>query len=183
MEGLAGLFTDSASSGKLANFSLTDFGTNLKKAKVSFGNVNLGIYKQGKRKLPKPIFHDQESEKELYNLVSQLKYKGHYYASLRNFKNSIIMNFTAEDFARGLYFSTFTFNNFQKELKFSFTLGTTKGKNCPFPNCQQPHFYQTVPIATSSFLAEKKTAKKRLDRDLEGVNDLFAYALRFIHEH
>src|SRR3954468_9390465 len=29
MEGLAGLFTDSASSGKLANFSLTDFGTNL----------------------------------------------------------------------------------------------------------------------------------------------------------
>jgi hypothetical protein len=82
--------------------------------------VALGIYKQGSRKLPAPLFHDPQKEREIYDLVSQLKYKGHYYASLRNFKNSLIMNFTAEDFARGLYFSTFTFNNSKTDLKFSF---------------------------------------------------------------
>ena len=120
MEGFASLFADSASSGKLANFSLTDFGIDLKKAKLSFGNVNLGIYKQGPRKFPRQILHDKQVEKELYQLVSQLKYKGHYYASLRNFKNSVIMNFTAEDFARGLYFYTFTFNNFREKMPFSF---------------------------------------------------------------
>ena len=49
-------------------------------------------------------------------------------------------------------------------------------------NCQQSHFYQTVPISTSSFLAEKRIAKKRLDRELEGVNDLFAAALQTIHQ-
>jgi predicted neuraminidase len=100
------LFTDSQSSGKLTNFTITDFGSQLKKARLSFGNVNLGIYKQGSRKKPAPLFHDQQSEQEIYQLVANLKSKSHYYASLRNFKNSIIMNFTAEDFARGLYFST-----------------------------------------------------------------------------
>jgi hypothetical protein len=99
------LFADSYSSGKLANFSITDFSP-LKKAQISFGQVNLGIYKQGSRRKIRPIFHDETAEKEIYQLVSQLKFKSHYYASLRNFKNSIIMNFTAEDFARGLYFST-----------------------------------------------------------------------------
>jgi len=73
---------------------------------LSFGNVALGIYKQGSRRVPAPLFHDEQAEKEVYQLAAQLKFKSHYYASLRNFKNSIIMNFTAEDFARGLYFST-----------------------------------------------------------------------------
>ncbi|CAI2161905.1 5556_t:CDS:2 [Funneliformis geosporum] len=90
------------SSGKLANFSLTDFGSSLKKARLSFGNVNLGIYKQGSRRKPAPLFHDPVKEKEIYQLVADLKFKSHYYASLRNFKNGIIMNFTAEDFARGI---------------------------------------------------------------------------------
>ena len=182
MEGFASLFADSASSGKLANFSLTDFGIDLKKAKLSFGNVNLGIYKQGPRKFPRQILHDKQVEKELYQLVSQLKYKGHYYASLRNFKNSVIMNFTAEDFARGLYFYTFTFNNFREKMPFSFAPWRPKSKECLISNCQQEHYYQIVSPEISSFLAEKKTAKKRLGRDLEGVNDLFASTLRFIHE-
>jgi hypothetical protein len=39
-----------------------------------------------------------------------------------------------------------------------------------------------VPIETTSFLAEKETAKKRLNRELEGVNDLFARAIRLIVE-
>ena len=182
IENFTDLFTDSASSGKLTNFSITDFGSEIKKASVSFGNVNLGIYKQGKRGLPNPICHDQEQEKELYNLVSQLKYKGHYYASLRNFKAGIIMNFTNEDFARGLYFSTFTFNNFQKEMKFSFTYGTEQGKGCPLADCQQSHYYQTVPIETSSFLAEKRIAKKRLGREIEGINDLFASCVQTIQK-
>jgi hypothetical protein len=92
------------------------------------------------------------------------------------------MNFTAEDFVRGLYFSTWTFNNFQKELKFSFATWTAKGKECVFDNCASQHYYQTVPVSTSSFLAEKKTAKKRLNRDLEGVNDLFLKAIQTIQK-
>jgi hypothetical protein len=182
MEGLTNLFADSASSGKLTNFTITDFGPQLKKAQVSFGNVSLGIYKQGSRKKPAPLFHDQEREKAIYQLVAQLKYKGHYYASLRNFKNSIIMNFTSEDFAAGLYFSTWTFNNLQKDLKFSFAPWTSKDKKCAFANCESQHYYQTVPISTSSFLAEKRIAKKRLNRELDGVNDLFAEALAAIHK-
>ncbi|CAI2199328.1 4619_t:CDS:2, partial [Funneliformis geosporum] len=132
------LFSDSQSSGKLTNFTITDFGSHLKKAQVSFGNVNLGIYKQGSRKKPAPLFHDEQSEKEIYDLVSQLKFKGHYYASLR--------------------------------------------ANCVFANCECQHYYQTVAPATSSFLAEKRIAKKRLARELEGVNDLFANAIATIQK-
>ena len=65
MESFASLFADSASSGKLANFSITDFGKQVKKAKVSFGNVNLGIYKQGSRRKKAAIFHDEKLEAEL----------------------------------------------------------------------------------------------------------------------
>jgi hypothetical protein len=105
MKGFADLFVSSQVSGKLANFTLTDFGSQIQKAKLSFGQVNLGIYKQGSRnKFSKPIFHKQEEG--FHEIISQLKYKGHYYASLRNFNSGIIMNFTHEDFARGLYFST-----------------------------------------------------------------------------
>ena len=182
IEHFANLFADSQTSGKLANFTITDFGSSLKKAQVSFGQVNLGIYKRGPRSKPTPIFHDKEKDQAIYHLFSQLRYKGHYYASLRNFKNSIIMNFTPEDFARGLYFSTWTFNNKQSKLKFSFTSWTSQGKKCVFDNCQSEHFYQTVPISTSSFLAEKRIAKKRLQRELEGVNDLFATAIATIQK-
>jgi len=45
----AGLFSDSASSGKLFNVSITDYASTLKKARVSVGNVPIGIYKQGPR--------------------------------------------------------------------------------------------------------------------------------------
>ena len=166
----------------MTNFTITDFGSHLKKAQVSFGNVNLGIYKQGSRKKPAPLFHDEQKEKAIYDLVSQLKFKGHYYASLRNFKNSIIMNFAAEDFVRGLYFSTWTFNNSRKDLKFSFASWTSQGRNCAFDNCDSQHYYQTVSPATSSFLAEKKTAKKRLNRNCEGVNDLFLKAIQTIQK-
>ncbi|CAI2187607.1 15351_t:CDS:2 [Funneliformis geosporum] len=96
------------------------------------------IYKQGSRKKPAPLFHDEQSEKEIYDLVSQLKFKGHYYASLR--------------------------------------------ANCVFANCECQHYYQTVAPATSSFLAEKRIAKKRLARELEGVNDLFANAIATIQK-
>nr|CAG8538892.1 1763_t:CDS:10 [Entrophospora candida] len=92
--------------------------------------LHKGIYKQGSRRVPAPLFHDETAEKEVYQLAAQLKFKSHYYASLRNFKNSIIMNFTAEDFAR----------------------------------------------------AEKRIAKKRLNRASEGVNDLFASAIANIQK-
>ncbi|WNE41218.1 MAG: hypothetical protein mread185_000675 [Mycoplasmataceae bacterium] len=176
------LFASSQTTGKLINFTLADFGSSIQKAKLSFGNVNLGIYKQGSRnRLGKPIFHNQAEG--FHELVAKLKYKGHYYASLRNFKDSIIMNFTHEDFARGLYFSTWTFNNFKTDLKFTFGYGSDKGvSKCPYQNCQQSHFYQTVPTNISSFLAEKKTAKKQLGRELDGVNDLFAKAIQLIQK-
>ncbi|CAG8725341.1 9673_t:CDS:1 [Racocetra persica] len=38
-----------------------------------------------------------------------------------------------------------------------------------------------VPTTTTSFLAEKRIAKKQLKRELEGVNDLFALAIQTIH--
>jgi hypothetical protein len=92
MEGFADLFASSQATGKLANFTLTDFGSQIHKAKLSFGQVNLGIYKQGSHnKLRQPVFHDQETGKEFHQLIAQLKYKGHYYASLRNFNSSIIL--------------------------------------------------------------------------------------------
>ncbi|MDR1670330.1 MAG: hypothetical protein LBR43_01205 [Spiroplasmataceae bacterium] len=182
MKGFADLFVSSQVSGKLANFTLTDFGSQIQKAKLSFGQVNLGIYKQGSRnKFSKPIFHKQEEG--FHEIISQLKYKGHYYASLRNFNSGIIMNFTHEDFARGLYFSTWTFNNFKQDLKFTFGYGSNHGANkCSYQDCQKSHFYQTVPTEISSFLAEKKTAKKQLGRELEGVNDLFAKAIQLIQK-
>ncbi|WNE40450.1 MAG: hypothetical protein GBAus27B_000517 [Mycoplasmataceae bacterium] len=181
MAGFADLFANSQTTGKLANFTLTDFfGANINKAKLSFGQVNLGIYKQGSRNnLSKPVFHNQAEG--FHEIISQLKYKGHYYASLRNFKDSIVMNFTHEDFARGLYFSTWTFNNFKQDLKFTFGYGSDHGANkCPYDNCQKSHAYQTVPIATSSFLAERRIAKKQLGRESKGVNDCFAEAIQFL---
>jgi len=120
MEGFANLFSDSASSGKLANFSITDFGSLVKKAQISFGNVPLGIYRRGSKPKRVPLFHDQEKDQALYQLVHELTFKGNYYASLRNFYNKCLMNFTLEDFQRGLYFLTLTFNNQQKEMRFSF---------------------------------------------------------------
>jgi hypothetical protein len=67
MEGFADLFASSQATGKLANFTLTDFGSQIHKAKLSFGQVNLGIYKQGSRnKLRQPVFHDQETGKEFH---------------------------------------------------------------------------------------------------------------------
>ncbi|KLL04466.1 MAG: hypothetical protein MRERV_14c063 [Mycoplasmataceae bacterium RV_VA103A] len=180
MEGLTDLFADSSSSGKLANFSLTDFGPQLKKAQLSFGNVPLGIYKRGPRKKPAPLFHDEQTEKEIYQLVANLKSKSHYYASSRNFKNGVIMNFTNEDFAYGLYFLTFTFNWKQKDLRFSFAPWRSD-KSCPIPNCQQPHIFQTIPTEITTFLAEKRIAKK-IGRELDGVNDLFATAIQNIHK-
>ena len=115
--------------------------------------------------------------------MANLKYKSHYYASLRNFKNVMVMNFTPDEFAQGLYFLTFTFNYQQKDLKFSFAPWTEKSKKCPFSNCDNQHFYQTVSRETTSFLAEKRIAKKRLNREIEGVNDLFATAIAIIQKN
>ncbi|MCE8167650.1 MAG: hypothetical protein I3275_03405 [Candidatus Moeniiplasma glomeromycotorum] len=182
IEYFTNLFADSQSSGKLANFSVTDFGPQIKKAKVSFGNVSLGIYKRGSRKKSAPIFHDPQAEKEIYQLVADLKFKGHYYASLRNFYGTVLMNFTPADFQKGLLFITFTFNWQQKALKFSFA-PWHQGKKCPIAHCQKSHFYQSVPIETASFLAERRIAKKRLGRESEGVNDLFALAIATIQKN
>jgi hypothetical protein len=181
MEGFTNLFADSASSGKLANFSITDFGSLVKKAQISFGNVPLGIYRQGSKPKRVPLFHDQEKDQALYQLVHELTFKGNYYASLRNFYNKCLMNFTQEDFERGLYFLTLTFNNQQKEMRFSFT-PWRQDQQCPVENCQQDHLFQAVPLETTSFLAEKKTAKKRLGRELDGVNDLFAIFIAAIQK-
>ncbi|CAJ0765225.1 12468_t:CDS:2, partial [Entrophospora sp. SA101] len=35
----------------------------IQKAKISFGQVPLGIYRKGPKKKRKPIFHDEEKEK------------------------------------------------------------------------------------------------------------------------
>ena len=120
LENFTNLFTDSASSGKLINFSITDFGEKIQKAKISFGQIPLGIYRKGTKKKRKPIFHDEEKEKELHQLVIDLTQKSSFYASLRNFQQKTLTNFTPEDFKQGLYFSTFTFNNYQKKMPFSF---------------------------------------------------------------
>jgi len=179
------LFANSAATGKLINFAITDFGEKIKKARISFGNVPLGIYRQGMKKKRAPIFHDEEKEKEIYQLVANLGQKGSFSASFRNFQQKITMNFAAEDFEKGLYFTTFTFNNFQTKMLFSFSPWIKKGKKCSLKNregspCDGKHWYRTVAPATSSFLAEKKAAKKRLGRELEGVNDLFAQSIRLI---
>src|SRR6266480_2384266 len=181
------LFADSTSSGKLTNFSLTDFGEQIKKAKLSFGNVPLGIYRQGPKKRKTPIFHDKETEKEIHQLFTNLGQKGSFYSSLRNFQQKILMNFTQKDFKKGLYLTTFTFNNYQNSLPFSFSPWTKKKGECFLVDskgspCDGKHFYQTISIATSSFLAEKKTAKKILGRELEGVNDLFAQSIQLIQK-
>lgn len=181
LEELTNLFTDSASSGKLINFSITDFGEKIQKAKISFGQVPLGIYRKGPKKRRKPIFHDEEKEKELHQLAANLTQKSRFYASLRNFQQKIFMNFTQEDFNQGLYFSTFTFNNYQKKMPFSFAPWRKKRK-CPVPDCNGKHFYRQVSHLISSFLAEKKIAKKRMGRNLEGANDLFNQAIHDIQK-
>ena len=75
------LFTDSASSGRLINFSITDFGAKIQQARISFGQVPLGIYRQGTKRRPRPIFHDEEKEKDLYQLAADLSQKSSFYAS------------------------------------------------------------------------------------------------------
>ncbi|CAG8603650.1 4251_t:CDS:2 [Paraglomus occultum] len=94
MTDLSDLWADSKSSGKLFNIVATDFGGEVKKAVVSI-------------------------EKKIYQLFSQLKNGGNFWASLRNFKEKICMNFTAADFARGLYFVTLTFNSQNAQLEFT----------------------------------------------------------------
>jgi hypothetical protein len=181
------LFANSIASGKLINFAITDFGEKIKKSRISFGNVPLGIYRQGTKKKRTPIFHDKEKEKEIHQLVANLAQRGNFSASFRNFQQKITMNFTAEDFAKGLYFTTFTFNNFQTKMPFSFSPWTKKATKCFLKDrkgkvCDGKHLYRTVSLSTSSFLAEKKAAKKRLGRELEGANDLFVAAIRTIVE-
>ncbi|CAJ0824757.1 6775_t:CDS:2 [Entrophospora sp. SA101] len=90
-------------SGKLINFSITDFGEKIQKAKISFGQVPLGIYRKGPKKKRKPIFHDEEKEKELHQLAINLTQKSSFYASLRNFQQKTSMNFTQADFDRAKY--------------------------------------------------------------------------------
>lgn len=181
LESLTNLFVDSASSSRLINFSITDFGEKVQRAKVSFGQVPLGIYQKGLKRKRKLIFHDEEREKELYQLIGNLTQKSSFYASLRNFRQKTLLNFTPEDFNRGLYFSTFTFNNYQKKMPFSFA-PWRKRRKCPITGCSRRHFYRQVSCLTSSFLAEKKIAKKRLGRDMEGVNDLLNQAINNIQK-
>ncbi|MEG7978996.1 MAG: hypothetical protein NY202_03735 [Mollicutes bacterium UO1] len=143
----------------------------------------MGIYRRrGAKKNQKPIFHDERSEKEIYQLVANLKFKGNYYASLRNFYGTTLMNFTpAADFHNVLLFITFTFNWQQKALKFSFAPWRQDPK-CSVPDCKKEHMYQTVPLETASFLAERRIAKKRLGHDIDGVNDLFALSIATIQK-
>ena len=115
------LFANSTATGKLINFAITDFGEEVKKARISFGNVPLGIYRQGTKRRRTLIFHDEKKEKEIYQLVANLAQKNNFYASFRNFQQKILMNFTTKDFKKGLYFTTFTFNNFQTKMPFSFS--------------------------------------------------------------
>lgn|SRR5581483_2483980 len=173
------LFISSDISGKLINFSVTDFGKETQKAKISFGQVPLGIYRKGPRKKRKPIFHNEE--KDLGRLAIYLTQKSSLYASLRNFQQKTFLNFTQEDFEQGLYFSTFTFNNCQKKMSFSFAPWQKKRK-CPVYGCNGKHFYRQVSHLVSSFLAGKKIAKKRLGRNLEGVNDLLAQVINDIQK-
>jgi hypothetical protein len=181
LENLTKLFTDSASSGKLINFSITDFGKKIQRVKISFGQVPVGIYRKGTKRKRKPIFHDEKKEKELHQLAANLTQKSSFCASLRNFQQKTFMNFTQEDFERGLYFSTFTFNNYQKKMPFSFAPWRKKRK-CPVLGCNGKHFYRQVSRLISSFLAEKKIAKKKLGRNLMGVNDLFNQAINKIQK-
>ena len=180
----ADLFADSATTGKLTNFSITDFGEKIKYAKVSFGNVPLGIYRRGPKRKKTPIFHDRKSD--IYQLATNLTQKGKFLVSLRNFQQKVRMNFTPLEFDQGLYFTTFTFNNYQTALHFSFSPQTTvKGKKCLLKNsqgnrCNRKHLYSTISPTTSSFLATKKVAKKRIGRELEGVNDLLAQLIHSI---
>ena len=181
LENITNLFIDSASSGRLINFSTTDFGKKIQKAKVSFGQVPLGIYRKGLKRKQKLVFHDEEREKEIYQLIGNLTQKSSFCASWRNFRQKTLLNFTSDDFKRGLYFSTFTFNNYQKKMPFSFAPWRKKQK-CPIADCNGRHFYRRVSCLTSSFLAEKKIAKKKLGRNLEGVNDLLNRAINNIQK-
>jgi hypothetical protein len=115
----AGLFSDSASSGKLFNATITDYAPALKKARVSVGNVPVGIYRQGPKhksilngKTPH-LAHNRQKEPEIYEIFHQVKHKGNYYASVRNFYAKMIMNFGINDL-----FLCLTFNNDQKNLQF-----------------------------------------------------------------
>ena len=119
MSDLSDLWADSQSSGKLFNIVATDFGSEVKKAVVSVGNVSLGIHKRGPKRKRERICHDPQVEAKIYQLFSQLKNGGNFWASLRNFKEKILMNFTAADFARGLYFVTLTFKNSKASLEFT----------------------------------------------------------------
>jgi len=119
MNDLSDLWADSQSSGKLFNIVATDFGEEVKKAVVSIGNVGLNIHKRGPRKKRERICHDPKIEQKIYQLFLQLKNGGNFYASLRNFREKILMNFTAADFARGLYFVTLTFNSQNAKLEFT----------------------------------------------------------------
>ena len=168
-----GLFSSSDGSGRLLNITTADYGAVKKKATVSVGNVPLGIYKQGPKRRRAAIFHDPQQETVIYQLFRQLKNNGNYYASLRNFKETTLLNFTADDL-----FLTLTFNNRKGNLKFK--RAPWGERACYFPNCQKSeHYYQTVDPSISSFLAEKRIAKKRLGRDQDGVNDLL---IRFIQD-
>ncbi|CAG8763581.1 23676_t:CDS:2, partial [Racocetra persica] len=109
---------DSASSGKLFNVSVVDYAPTLKKARVSVGNVPVGIYRQGPRdqnsSRRKPqSWHNQTTEPEIFKVFQQVRHNGNYYASVRNFFAKMVMNFGINDL-----FLCLTINNQQKNLQF-----------------------------------------------------------------
>jgi len=98
----ADLFSDSASSGKLFNVSITNYAPTLKKACLSVGNVPLGIYRQGpkdksKNRRKPQAWHNQPTEPAIFEVFNQVKHNGNYYASVRNFYAKMVMNFSVND--------------------------------------------------------------------------------------
>jgi hypothetical protein len=112
------LFADSVSSGKLLNVVATDYGAKVQKAKVSIGNVPVGIHKRGPKKGPREIFHNKETEQEIFAAIQQLKNKSNYYASARNLLDKGLSNFTDEEVNNGLLLTTLTCNFSQTEMTY-----------------------------------------------------------------
>lgn len=90
-----------------------------KKVTVSLGNVPIGIYRRGPKSKRNSIFHNPEKDRKFYRLFDQPKHQGNYFASKRNFDQKILMNFTSKGLKRDLFFLTLTFNNQDKQLKFT----------------------------------------------------------------
>jgi len=165
------IFTKTSESKKLLNINY-DIQEEKQAAKLTIGNVNLGIFRQGAKKVQlvdtKIIAnaHGQEFRTAYQSQVLRQTIK----TSKKTIFNKIHLNFNP--LQEQLYFTTLTLNTTHENLHFSRYIGD-KNQECLFKNyinkeCNEPqHLFHKIPLQEAKYLAQKKNS----NQPFKGIKD------------